>query len=291
MDVHELESEAIHIIREAYSVSNNAVMMYSIGKDSSVLFHLAKKAFHPCPVPFPLLHIDTGWKFKEMYKFKNKLISDGINIITYKSDIETNPFVDGSEYHTQIMKTDAFKRVLSQNGYDFIICGARRDEDVSRAKERIYSFRNRFQKWDYRNQRPEPWNYLNEYMKEGESFRVFPLSNWTESDIWKYIYLENIEVVPLYFAKRRPVAKIDGTYILCDDPRIFQFIDKDLVEYKMVRFRTLGCYPLTGAIESTATDLESILKETMKLKTSERQNRLIDKDRSNMEDKKVDGYF
>jgi sulfate adenylyltransferase subunit 2 len=287
-----LESEAIHIIRESFSVAKNPVMMYSLGKDSSVLLHLAKKAFAPTRVPFPLLHIDTGWKFKDMYKFKNELIeSDVANLITYKNDKQTNPFEDGSDYHTKIMKTDALKRVLKEEQYDFVICGARRDEDSSRAKERIYSFRNRFQRWDYKNQRPEPWSYLNENIKKGESFRVFPLSNWTEADIWHYILREKIDVVPLYISKVRPVVNINGTLILCDDDRILNHIDEKDIQYKSVRFRTLGCYPLTGAIESKATELETVISETLASTLSERKDRLIDSDESGMEDKKVDGYF
>lgn len=288
----QLESESIHIIRESVSVAKNPVMLFSMGKDSSVLLHLAKKAFYPSNIKFPLLHIDTGWKFKEMYDFRKSLQKNNdINFLTYKNKTQTNPFIDGSDYHTKIMKTVALKDALDKYLFDFILCGARRDEEPSRAKERIYSFRNKFHRWDYKNQRPEPWNYLNEFIKPKESVRVFPLSNWTELDIWRYIKQEELEVVPLYFAKTRPVVYKDGIYVLCEDKEVYKYIDKDKIIYKKVRFRTLGCYPLTGAIKSDAIDIDGIISEVLNSTTSERQNRIIDSDTSNMEDKKIDGYF
>ena len=292
----QLEYESIHIIREAVAEAENPVMLYSIGKDSSVMLHLAMKAFYPAKPPFPMMHVDTTWKFKEMIEFREKRVKDlGLELIVYinKEGIEKgiNPFIHGSKVHTDIMKTEALKKALDKYNFDVIFGGARRDEEKSRAKERIFSFRDKNHRWDPKNQRPELWNVYNLKKNKGESIRVFPLSNWTELDVWLYIYLENIPVVPLYFAKERPVVEYEGTWILVDDDRIPSKL-KEKAEKKQVRFRTLGCYPLTGAVESTATTLPEIIQEMLLAKFSERQGRLIDFDQvGSMERKKVEGYF
>ena len=290
----QLEAESIHIIREVASEFANPVMLYSIGKDSSVMLHLASKAFAPGKIPFPLMHVDTQWKFKEMYKFRTLMAEK------YQVDLKvwTNPegkdkvgpFSHGSEKHTQIMKTDALKQALDHYGFDAAFGGARRDEEKSRAKERVYSFRNEFHQWDPKNQRPELWNVYNAKINKGESIRVFPLSNWTELDIWLYLLREDIPIVPLYFAGVRPVVKRDGTYIMVDDDRMVMN-EGETPEMRKVRFRTLGCYPLTGAVDSEAETLQEIVQEMLLTTTSERQGRVIDGDQSSMEDKKKDGYF
>jgi|TARA_B100000787_G_scaffold169919_1_gene162884 sulfate adenylyltransferase subunit 2 len=292
----DLEDESIHIIREVVSESANPVMLYSIGKDSSVMLHLAKKAFYPSPPPFPLLHVDTRWKFQEMYQFRDwisnqskMLLQIHINPDGIKKNI--NPLDHGSSIHTDIMKTQGLKQALDHYEYDAAFGGARRDEEKSRAKERIFSFRTSNHQWDPKNQRPELWNLFNAKINKGESIRVFPLSNWTELDIWQYIYQENIPLVPLYFAKSRPVVQRDGMWILVDDNRL-NIQEHEKIVLKKVRFRTLGCYPLTGAIESEADSLESIVLELLQSKTSEREGRVIDADSSSsMEKKKVEGYF
>ena len=292
----DLEAESIHIIREVVSETKNPVMLYSVGKDSSVMLHLAKKAFYPSPPPFPLMHVDTRWKFQEMYLFRNwmvkksnmKLISH-INPDGIKGNV--NPFDHGSSTHTDIMKTQGLKQALDQYEFDAAFGGARRDEEKSRAKERIFSFRTSSHQWDPKNQRPELWNLYNAKVNKSESIRVFPLSNWTELDIWQYIYQEQIPIVPLYFAKYRPVIQRDGMLLMVDDDRL-NIQPKEKIELKKIRFRTLGCYPLTGAIESDADTLESIVLELLQSKTSERQGRAIDADSSNsMEKKKLEGYF
>lgn len=291
-----LESQSIHIIREVMAYADNPVMLYSVGKDSGVMLHLALKAFYPSRPPFPLLHVDTRWKFREMYQFRDFMAKETeMDLITYinpdgeKRNI--NPFDHGSSLHTEIMKTEALKQALDLYGFDFAFGGARRDEEKSRAKERIFSFRSRDHEWDPKNQRPELWNLYNGAKKKGESVRVFPLSNWTELDVWLYIYREKIPIVPLYFAKERPVIERSGSLILVDDERI-KLLDTETVNIKRVRFRTLGCYPLTGAIESEATDLESVLLELIESRSSERKGRVIDSDDpSSMEKKKRYGYF
>ena len=290
----QLEAESIHIIREVAAEFANPVMLYSIGKDSSVMLHLASKAFAPGKIPFPLMHVDTQWKFKEMYKFRTLMAE------RYQVDLKvwTNPegkdkvgpFTHGSEKHTQIMKTEALKQALDHYGFDAAFGGARRDEEKSRAKERVYSFRNEFHQWDPKNQRPELWNVYNAKINKGESIRVFPLSNWTELDIWLYLLREDIPIVPLYFADTRPVVKRDGTYIMVDDDRM-QLNEGETPEMRKVRFRTLGCYPLTGAVDSEAETLQEIVQEMLLTTTSERQGRVIDADQSSMEEKKKDGYF
>ncbi len=291
-----LEYESIHIIREAVSEAENPIMLYSIGKDSSVMLHLAMKAFYPAKLPFPLMHIDTTWKFKEMIEFRDRRIKElGLDLIIYtnKEGVERgiNPFIDGSKVHTDIMKTEALKQALNKYQFDVIFGGARRDEEKSRAKERVFSFRGRNHRWNSKNQRPELWRIYNVKKNKGESIRVFPLSNWTELDIWLYIYKENITIVPLYFAKKRPVTEYEGALILVDDNRMPENLRKKAQD-KMVRFRTLGCYPLTGAVESTAETLPKIIQETLLTKVSERQGRLIDNDQvGSMERKKVEGYF
>ena len=291
-----LESEAIFIIREAFSEAKNPVMLYSLGKDSSVMLHLAKKAFYPGKIPFPLLHVDTLWKFKEMYDFRDKIAEEeGVELIVFTNPEgkknNVNPFDHGSEVHTDIMKTQALKMALDKFKFDVAFGGARRDEEKSRAKERIFSFRSAEHTWDPKNQRPELWDIFNTRKKDDESIRVFPLSNWTELDIWQYIYEENIEIVPLYYASKRSVTSLKGMLVDVNDERILK--NKDLkVEDKIVRFRTLGCYPLTGAIESNATSLEEIILELLKSTVSERQGRAIDKDsNASMEQKKKEGYF
>jgi len=291
-----LEAESIHIIREVAAEFDNPVMLYSIGKDSSVMLHLARKAFYPGNIPFPLLHVDTNWKFREMIEFRDKMAEKyGFKLLVHKNpeglDMGINPFVHGSAKHTDIMKTQSLKQALDKYQFDAAFGGARRDEEKSRAKERVYSFRDKHHRWDPKNQRPELWNIYNSKVNKGESIRVFPLSNWTELDIWQYIYLENIEIVPLYLAAERPVVERDGTLIMVDDDRM-ELLPGEQPQKKMVRFRTLGCYPLTGAVESTATTLPEIIQEMLLTKTSERQGRVIDHDSAgSMEKKKMEGYF
>ncbi|MBY6018312.1 sulfate adenylyltransferase subunit CysD [Halomonas denitrificans] len=292
----QLEAESIHIFREVVAEFDNPVMLYSIGKDSSVLLHLARKAFYPGKLPFPLLHVDTDWKFREMIAFRDRLAKEyELDLIVHKNPrglaLGINPFDHGSATHTDVMKTEALKQALDQHRFDAAFGGARRDEEKSRAKERVYSFRDQHHRWDPKNQRPELWNLYNGKVNPGESIRVFPLSNWTELDIWQYIYLENIEIVPLYLAAPRPVVERDGSLIMVDDERM-PLAPGEVPEQRMVRFRTLGCYPLTGAVESEADSLEGIIQEMLLTKTSERQGRVIDHDSSgSMEKKKVEGYF
>jgi sulfate adenylyltransferase subunit 2 len=292
----QLEAESIHIIREVAAEFDNPVMLYSIGKDSAVMLHLAIKAFAPGKLPFPLMHIDTTWKFREMIKFRDELAQRlGLKLIVYTNQEGVaqgvGPFTHGSAKHTDVMKTQALKQALEKHGFDAAFGGARRDEEKSRAKERVYSFRDKFHRWDPKNQRPELWKLYNGKVNKGESIRVFPLSNWTELDIWQYIYLENIDIVPLYLAAKRPVVERDGTLIMVDDDRM-PMAPGETPEMKMVRFRTLGCYPLTGAVESDATTLPEIIQEMLLTKTSERQGRVIDHDSSaSMEQKKREGYF
>lgn len=292
----QLEAESIHIIREVAAEFERPVMLYSIGKDSAVMLHLAMKAFYPGKPPFPLMHIDTTWKFRDMIKFRDELAKNlGLDLIVYinQDGVEQGigPFTHGSKKHTDVMKTDALKQALNKYQFDAAFGGARRDEEKSRAKERVYSFRDRHHRWDPKNQRPELWNIYNGRIDKGESIRVFPLSNWTELDVWQYIHLENIPIVPLYFAAERPVVNKDGMLIMVDDERM-PLTPHDKVEMKMVRFRTLGCYPLTGAVESTATTLPEIIQEMLLTTTSERQGRLIDHDQAgSMEQKKREGYF
>jgi sulfate adenylyltransferase subunit 2 len=291
-----LEDESLTIIREAVAAAQNPVFLYSIGKDSGVLMHLMLKAYYPVKPPVPMLHVDTLWKFREMISFRDKMAKETgltLHVFTNPRGIEENigPFSHGSRVHTQVMKTDALKLALNQYKFDFIFIGARRDEEKSRAKERIFSLRNRFHAWDPKNQRPEFGLLFNTRLPQGSSMRVAPLSNWTEYDVWQYIKHENIPVVPLYFAKERPVVKRDGTWIMVDDDR-FVFEPGEKVEQKKVRFRTLGCYPLTGAVESEATDLDAILAELEDQSISERAGRLIDHDpTASMERKKKQGYF
>ena len=292
----QLEAESIHIMREVVAEFNNPIMLYSIGKDSSVMLHLAKKAFYPAPPPFKLLHVDTTWKFKDMIKFRAKAVAEsGMELITHINPeglaMGIGPFSHGSKVHTDVMKTQGLKQALDHYGFDAAFGGARRDEEGSRAKERIFSFRSKEHRWDPKNQRPELWNLFNTRINKGESIRVFPISNWTELDIWQYIYMEKIDIVPLYFAAKRPVVKRDGIDIMVDDERM-PIAENERVEEKSVRFRTLGCYPLTGAIESTANTLPAIIQEMLLAKTSERQGRLIDADQAgSMELKKAEGYF
>ena len=292
----QLEAESIHIIREVAAEFQNPVMLYSIGKDSSVMLHLACKAFYPGSLPFPLLHVDTNWKFREMIKFRDETVKKfGMELLVHKNPdglaMNINPFVHGSAKHTDIMKTEGLKQALNQYGFDAAFGGARRDEEKSRAKERVYSFRDKNHAWDPKNQRPELWRLYNGQVNKGESIRVFPLSNWTELDIWQYIYLENIEIVPLYFAAERPVVERDGVKIMVDDDRM-QLNPGETPTMESVRFRTLGCYPLTGAIESEAATLPEIIEEMLVSTTSERQGRLIDSDQAgSMEQKKRQGYF
>jgi len=291
----QLEAESIHIIREVAAEFDNPVMLYSIGKDSAVMLHLAMKAFYPGKPPFPLLHVDTTWKFREMIEFRDRHVKElGLDLIVHINqegiDAGIGPFTHGSEKHTDVMKTQALRQALNKYRFDAAFGGARRDEEKSRAKERVFSFRDKNHGWDPKNQRPELWNIYNCKVNKGESIRVFPLSNWTELDIWQYIYLNNIEIVPLYFAKERPVVHMDGVDIMVDDERMP--LEGRTVENKTVRFRTLGCYPLTGAVESTATTLPEIIQEMLITTTSERQGRLIDSDKAgSMEDKKRKGYF
>jgi sulfate adenylyltransferase subunit 2 len=290
-----LEAESIHIMREVLAESDRPVMMYSIGKDSSVMLHLALKAFFPAPPPFPLLHIDTTWKFREMIAFRNEVarhhrLDLRVHINQEGLALGINPFVHGSEVHTDVMKTQALRQALDHYAFDVAIGGARRDEERSRAKERVFSFRSAHHRWDPKRQRPELWRLYNARKRQGESIRVFPLSNWTELDVWLYIFAEQIPIVPLYFAKERPVVWRDGTWIMVDDDRMP--IEPGEQQWKKVRFRTLGCYPLTGAIESNATSVAEIIEEMVTTRVSERQGRIIDRDQTaSMEKKKVEGYF
>jgi sulfate adenylyltransferase subunit 2 len=294
--LQKLEAESIHILREVVAEFANPVMMYSIGKDSSVMLHLARKAFYPAKIPFPLLHIDTTWKFHEMIKFRDQMAKEhGFELLVHTNPAGLkqgiNPFEHGSAVYTDIMKTEGLKQALEQYKFDAAFGGARRDEEQSRAKERIFSFRTAAHRWDPKNQRPELWNLYNTRINKGESLRIFPLSNWTELDVWQYIHVEKIPIVPLYFAAQRPVVERDGTMIMIDDERL-QLRPGEKVITKCVRFRTLGCYPLTGAIESNATCLPDIIQEMLVAKSSERQGRLIDSDQAgSMEKKKQEGYF
>ncbi len=294
--LQQLEAEAIHIMREVVAECEKPGMLYSVGKDSSVMLHLARKAFAPGKLPFPLLHVDTTWKFQEMIAFRDQMAAKHkFQLLTHTNPdgLKQNisPFEHGSAVHTDIMKTQALKQALNEHQFDAVFGGARRDEEKSRAKERIFSFRDEQHRWDPRNQRPELWNIYNTKLKPKQSLRVFPLSNWTELDIWQYIHQESIEIPELYFAKKRPVVRRNGTLIMVDDERL-KLEPGEQPEYKMVRFRTLGCYPLTGAIESTATTLPEIIQEMLLTKTSERQGRVIDHDSSgSMEKKKMEGYF
>jgi sulfate adenylyltransferase subunit 2 len=291
-----LEAESIEIMREVAAEFRKPVMLYSIGKDSSVMLHLAIKAFYPAALPFPLMHVDTTWKFKEMISFRDETARRlNLDLIVYINqeglDRGVNPFASGSAVHTHVMKTEALRQALDKYGFDAAFGGARRDEEKSRAKERIFSFRSKGHSWDPRNQRPELWNLFNTRIRSGESIRVFPLSNWTELDVWQYIRCENIAVVPLYFAKMRPVVQRSGTWIMVDDDRI-PLEPGEKPETRLVRFRTLGCYPLTGAIESDAESLDDIVAEMETARVSERQGRLIDTDEAaSMEKKKREGYF
>lgn len=291
-----LEAESIHILREVAAESENPVLLYSIGKDSSVLLHLVQKAFYPAKPPFPLLHVDTTWKFRDMIAFRDKRVRDlGLDLIVHVNEDGVargiGPVTHGSELHTDVMKTQALRQALDRHGFDAAIGGARRDEEKSRAKERVFSLRNAHHRWEPKRQRPEPWQLYNARKRRGESFRVFPLSNWTELDVWLYIEQEQIPIVPLYFAARRPVVQRDGLLIMRDDERLPLRTDEQ-PELRSVRFRTLGCYPLTGAVESTAATLTEIIRETLAATTSERQGRVIDQDgASSMERKKQEGYF
>jgi len=291
-----LEAESIHIMREVAAEFANPVMLYSIGKDSSVMLHLAMKAFYPSKPPFPLMHVDTTWKFREMIQFRDETARQlGLKLIVHINDDGVkrgiNPFSSGSNLHTQVMKTDALKQALDKYGFDVAFGGARRDEEKSRAKERIFSFRSANHAWDPKNQRPELWHVYNSRVRKGESIRVFPLSNWTELDIWQYILAEKIPIVPLYFARVRPIVERDGALLMVDDERM-KLKPGEKPEMRLVRFRTLGCYPLTGAIESSAATLEEIVQEMLMATTSERQGRVIDHDENaSMEKKKREGYF
>jgi sulfate adenylyltransferase subunit 2 len=292
----QLEAESIHIMREVVAEFENPAMLYSIGKDSSVMLHIAQKAFYPAPPPFPLVHVDTMWKFKEMIEFRDRRAAEvGMDLIVHINpqgkEMDISPFKHGSSLHTDIMKTEGLKQTLDIYKFDAVFGGARRDEEKSRAKERIYSFRDKFHRWDPKNQRPELWNIYNGLHQKGESIRVFPLSNWTELDIWQYIYLEQIPIPSLYFAAEREVVEMGGTLIMVDDDRMPEEL-RCTAKKEMVRFRTLGCYPLTGAVESEATTLLEIIQEMLLTTTSERQGRLIDSDSSgSMEKKKIEGYF
>lgn len=291
-----LEAESIYIIREVIAEFGNPVMLYSIGKDSSVMLHLSRKAFYPGIIPFPLLHIDTGWKFNEAYEFRDFTAKKyRLNLLVYKNlegvSIDINPFIHGSAKYTSLMKTEALKQALDKYAFDAAFGGARRDEDSARAKERIYSFRDRYHRWNPKNQRPELWHNYNGQINKGESIRVFPLSNWTELDVWQYIFLEKIDIVPLYFAKFRPVLKRSDILIMVNDDRI-NLQPNEIIEERMIRFRTLGCWPLTGAIESQAQTVPEIIEEMLIVSTSERYGRIIDFDQSSsMEIKKEQGYF
>tara|TARA_B100001287_G_C22629742_1_gene504467 strand:- start:407 stop:1312 length:906 start_codon:yes stop_codon:yes gene_type:complete len=291
-----LEAEAIHIMREVVAEAENPVMLYSIGKDSSVMLHIAMKAFYPAKPPFPIMHIDTMWKFSEMIDFRDNIAKElGLELIVHINpegkEMKMNPFVHGSAKHTDVMKTQGLKQALDKHGFDVAFGGARRDEEKSRAKERIFSFRNENHHWDPKRQRPELWNVFNSRKNPGETIRVFPLSNWTELDIWQYIHLENIPIVPLYLSKPRQVVERDGVLILVDDERL-PLRDEEMPMTKNVRFRTLGCYPLTGAVESNAETLPDVIQEMLLTTTSERQGRVIDFDSTaSMEKKKQEGYF
>ncbi len=293
----QLEAESIHIIREVAAEFHNPVMLYSIGKDSSVMVRLAQKAFYPAKPPFPLMHVDTTWKFREMIQFREEYARKelGLEVIVHINEEGKQHGIhplDDSEKHTEIMKTDSLKQALDKHGFDAAFGGARRDEEKSRAKERVFSFRDKHHRWDPKNQRPELWNLYNARVNKGESIRVFPLSNWTELDVWQYIHLEQIPIVPLYYAKERPVVRRGGTMILVDDDRL-QLKPGEVPEMRRVRFRTLGCYPLSGAVDSNATTLPEIIQEMLLCTTSERQGRLIDQDEggAGMEEKKKRGYF
>nr|WP_206842029.1 sulfate adenylyltransferase subunit CysD [Marinobacterium iners] len=292
----QLEAESIHIIREVAAEFDNPVMLYSVGKDSSVMLHLARKAFFPGRPPFPLLHVDTTWKFKEMIQFRDRMAQEaGMDLIVHINpegvEMGISPFTHGSSKHTDIMKTQGLKQALNQYKFDAAFGGARRDEEKSRAKERVFSFRDKHHRWDPKNQRPELWNTFNTRVDKGESIRVFPLSNWTELDIWQYIHLEQIPIVPLYFSAVRPVVERDGMLIMVDDERL-PLADGEVPMMKNIRFRTLGCYPLTGAVESDADTLPEIIQEMLLTTTSERQGRAIDHDSAgSMEQKKIEGYF
>ena len=294
--LRQLEAESIHILREVAAEFENPVMLYSIGKDSSVMLHLARKAFYPAKPPFPLLHVDTTWKFREMIEFRDRMAREhGFDLLIHINEEGVRqgitPFTHGSALYTDIMKTEGLKQALDKYKFDAAFGGARRDEEKSRAKERIFSFRSATHRWDPKNQRPELWNIYNARVKPGESIRAFPLSNWTELDIWQYIYLEEIPIVPLYYAKERPVVERDGMLVLVDDERL-QLQPGEKIRMKSVRFRTLGCYPLTGAVESSAATLPEIIQEMLLTRTSERQGRLIDHDQAgSMEKKKQEGYF
>lgn len=291
-----LEDESIHILREAAADSENPVMLYSVGKDSGVMLHLARKAFYPSPPPFPLMHVDTRWKFQEMYLYRDHMVrASGMKLLVHTNPDaiarNINPFDHGSAMHTDITKTEGLKQALDQYKFDVVFGGARRDEEKSRAKERIFSFRSSSHRWDPKNQRPELWNLYNTHKSPGESIRVFPLSNWTELDIWQYIYQEGLPVVPLYFAKERPVVVRDGMLMMVDDDR-FRMLPEEEIQARKVRFRTLGCYPLTGAVDSEAENLAEIIVELVNARSSERQGRMIDADASaSMEKKKQEGYF
>ncbi|WP_305044039.1 sulfate adenylyltransferase subunit CysD [Geoalkalibacter sp.] len=294
--LQQLEAESIHIMREVAAEFENPVMLYSIGKDSAVMLHLARKAFYPARPPFPLLHVDTTWKFREMIAFRDRMAHEGgFDLLVHINEDGVRrgigPFTHGSAVHTDVMKTEALKQALDKYKFDAAFGGARRDEEKSRAKERIFSFRSESHRWDPKNQRPELWNIYNARVRKGESIRAFPLSNWTELDVWQYIYLENIPIVPLYFAKERPVVERDGMLLLVDDERL-ELRPGERVQMKSVRFRTLGCYPLTAAVESTAATLPEIIQEMLLTRTSERQGRVIDHDSAgSMEKKKQEGYF
>ncbi len=294
--LHALESESIEILREAVAGARKPVMMYSTGKDSSVMLHLARKAFYPAPPPFPLLHVDTTWKFREMVAHRDRVVAEaGMELIVHTNReglaAGVNPFSHGSSYYTDVMKTQALRQALDLHQFDVVLGGARRDEEKSRAKERIFSFRAPGHRWDPKAQRPELWNLYNTHIHDDESIRVFPISNWTELDVWQYIAQEDIAIVPLYFAKLRPVVQRAGTWIMQDDERL-PLEPGETPQMRQVRFRTLGCYPLSGAIESTAATLEQIIAETFAASTSERQGRLIDSDQpGSMEKKKQEGYF
>jgi sulfate adenylyltransferase subunit 2 len=293
----QLEAESIHVIREVVAEFNNPVMLYSVGKDSAVMLHLAMKAFFPAKPPFPLLHVDTTWKFKDMIAFRDQYARDelGLELLVHINEegvkLNIHP-LDDSEKHTEVMKTDSLKAALDKHGFDAAFGGARRDEEKSRAKERVFSFRDKNHRWDPKNQRPELWNVYNTQVNKGESIRVFPLSNWTELDVWQYIHLENIPIVPLYKSAIRKVVERDGVLIMLDDDRV-KLLPGEVPMEKMVRFRTLGCYPLTGAVESEATTLPEIIQEMLLTKTSERQGRVIDQDEggAGMQRKKERGYF
>lgn len=291
-----LEAESIYIFREVAATAENPVLLYSIGKDSGVLLHLAMKAFYPAPLPFPLLHVDTTWKFREMIAFRDRRAKElGVHLIVHVNEdglrAGVNPFASGSRLHTDVMKTEGLKQALDKYKFDAAFGGARRDEEKSRAKERVFSLRSAEHRWDPKNQRPEPWHLYNTRKRPGESFRVFPLSNWTEADVWDYVALENIPVVPLYFAAPRPVVERDGMLIMRDDGRM-TLRPGETIQTKMIRFRTLGCYPLTGAVESRAATLPEIIAEMRGSRTSERQGRAIDHDGTgSMEQKKQEGYF